>query len=678
MTLADVALAAPRDLETGLTREWLVTNGLGGYASGTVVGVNTRRYHGLLVAAVRPPVQRTALLIRLDDVLTVNDRAVDLMAAEYEDGTIFPHGYEHLAEFDLEDGVPTWLYAVDGALLRRSIWMVPGRNITAIRYKLVAGNAPVELALRPLTAARDHHAVQHGNPGWRFAAAAVPDGVRVRATPEAPALWLLARGADYIPAGDWYWKYLLRQERDRGYDHIEDLYQPGTFRASLEPGQSLTLIASADDPAAGLPDVDVALSQVRGSFAHAAMAAARAFPAVPTDSLVVVRELATSLAGAADAFIVRRAVVGPERAANTSIIAGYQWFADWGRDAMISLPGLLLLTGHADQAASLLRTFAASIDQGMIPNRFPDTGETAEYNTADATLWFFQALRATLATTAGDGLLAELWPRLQEIVDWHLRGTRYAIGVDPQDGLLRAGQPAGPGGTPATQLTWMDAREGDTIFTPRIVKPVEINALWVGALSLMASWAGELREDPEPYQQAATRARTSFGRRFWYAEGGYLHDVVDGPDGDDPALRPNQLIALALDEDLFPAEQARSALAATTAHLLTPYGLRTLSPTDPLYKGQCAGDQPTRDRAYHQGTVWPWLLGPYADAHRRLHNDPAALVALLLPFRDHLRQAGIGSISEIFDGDAPHTPRGCIAQAWSVAELLRIAHGLEG
>ena len=574
MTLADVALAAPRDLEIGLTREWLVTNGLGGYASGTVVGVNTRRYHGLLIAAVRPPVQRTALLIRLDDVLTVNDRPVDLMAAEYEDGTIFPHGYTHLAEFDLEDGVPTWLYAVDGALLRRSIWMVPGRNITAIRYKLVAGTAPVELALRPLTAARDHHAVQHGNPGWRFAADAVPDGVRVRATPDSAALWLLVRGADYIPAGDWYWKYLLRQERDRGYDHIEDLYQPGTFRASLEPGQSLTLIASADDPAAGLPDLDVALSQVRGSFDHAAATAAgRSYAAATVDALAAVRELATALAGAAEAFVVRRAAAGPDRAAQTSIIAGYHWFADWGRDAMICLPGLLLLTGRAEQATSLLRTFAASIDQGMIPNRFPDTGEAAEYNTADATLWFFQALRATLVATSADGLLAELWPRLRGIVEWHLRGTRYGIGVDLEDGLLRAGQPAGPDGTPATQLTWMDAREGDTVFTPRIGKPVEINALWIGALSLMAGWAGELHEDPEPYRQAAARARASFGRRFWYAEGGYLYDVVDGPDGDDPALRPNQLIALALDEDLLPAEQARSALAAATEHLLTPYGL---------------------------------------------------------------------------------------------------------
>ena len=345
MTLADVALAEPRDLETGLTREWLVTNGLGGYASGTVVGVNTRRYHGLLIAAVHPPVQRTDLLVRLDDVLTVNDRPVDLMAAEYEDGTIFPQGYTHLAEFELEDGVPTWLYAVDGALLRRSIWMVPGRNITAIRYKLVAGTAPVGLALRPLTAARDHHAVQHGNPGWRFAAEAVPDGVRVQATPDSPSLWLLARGADYIPGGDWYWKYLLRQERDRGYDHIEDLYQPGTFRASLEPGQSLTLIASADDPAAGLPDLDVALSQVRGTSDHAAATAAgRSYPAATVDTLAAVRELSTGLAEAAGAFIVRRAA-GPGSVAPTSIIAGYHWFADWGRDAMIGLPGLLLLTG---------------------------------------------------------------------------------------------------------------------------------------------------------------------------------------------------------------------------------------------------------------------------------------------------------------------------------------------
>jgi predicted glycogen debranching enzyme len=497
----------------------------------------------------------------------------------------------------------------------------------------------------------------------------------VQATPDSPSLWLQAPGATFAPGGDWYWHYLLREERTRGYDHVEDLYQPGTFHATLLPGDSITLIASAEDPAPGLPDVDVALAQLRGSYVRIGMAYEQRLDQ-STRASDPPGELIAALSEAAEAFVVRRSIAGATAQTGVSLIAGYHWFTDWGRDAMICLPGILLATGHVEQAAALLRAFASYCNRGMIPNRFPDTGEAVEYNTADATLWLFQALRQTLqampSSDVAATLLADLYPRLREIVEWHQRGTRYGIGVDPADGLLHAGQPASAG-TPATQLTWMDARDGDTVHTPRVGKPVEINALWIGALELMASWAPDHGDDPTRYRAAAEQARASFAARFWYADGGYLYDVVDGSAGDDARLRPNQLIALALLEDLLPDEQARRALDVVTERLLTPYGLRTLAPDDPSHHGRCVGDQPARDSAYHQGTVWPWLLGPYVDAYRRLHGRSDALKDLLTPFVAHLREAGLGSVSEIFDSEWPHTPRGCIAQAWSVAELLRIA-----
>jgi predicted glycogen debranching enzyme len=660
--------ATARDLDGGLAREWLITNGLGGYASGTVPGINTRRYHGLLIAAVHPPVDRVALLVRLHADLTVDDEQYELASAEYADGTIYPKGYQYLDSFALDDGLPTWHHALGPALLRTRIWMVPGHNITAIRYRLVAGSGPVEIALRPLTAARDHHAVQHGHAGWRFAVESVTDGLRVQATPAAPPLWLLARGASVVTGGDWYWRYLLREERARGYDHVEDLYQPGTFRAILLPGDQITLIASAEDPALGLPDADMALAEARA--AHTRHVASGALSAEAAGSL---HTLSTAFRAAAAAFVVRRDADRANTTHGVSVIAGYHWSTDWGRDAMISLPGILLVGGRVAEAGALLRAFASYVDQGMIPNRFPYAGEAAEYNTADTSLWLFQALRHTLAAepdaAARARLLADLYPRLREIVVWHRRGTRHGIGVDPSDDLLRAGE-AGTADVVATQLTWMDARSGNSVVTPRVGKPVEINALWIAALELMATWAPEQGDDPAPYLAAADRARASFVRRFWYEEGGYLYDVVDDPDGDDASLRPNQLIALAA--DLMPRDLARSALERIAERLLTPYGLRTLSPDDARYRGRCVGDQPTRDAAYHQGTVWPWLLGPYVDAYQRIYEQTAPR-DLVLPFVAHLQEVGLGSVSEIFDGDPPHAPRGCIAKAWSVAELLRVA-----
>ena len=654
--------ADAQDLEAGLHREWLLTNGLGGYASGTVPGVDTRHYHALLVAAINPPMRRMALLVRLNEAVTIGEETTELMTAEYRDGTISPDGFTRIESFALEDGLPTWHFRIGGSLLRRTIWMVPGHNITVVRYKLAVGGEALDLALRPLCAARDHHKVQRGDWNRPWSVEPIQDGAQVLAGEGVPPLWLLAAGASFQAAGDWYWSFLLREERARGYDHIEDLFQPGTFHATLRPGRSLTFIASAEPPGPDTLHPDAALAARRSTYAHAT--AARA-PEGSHD------HLAAALQEAAAQFVVQRRPADSALPTRVSLIAGYPWFSDHPRDSLIALPGVLLGTGRVAEAADLLRGLAEHTEDGLIPSRFPETDDPPEYAAVDTSLLFFRALDSTLREGADPRLLPDLYSVLREIIAAYTRGTRAGIGLDPQDGLLRAGEQA-EGRTP-TYLTWMDARLHDRVFTPRVGKPVEVNALWIQALELMAGWAPGMGDDPVPYQDAADRARSSFAARFWSEEGGYLFDLIDGPNGDDARLRPNQLFALALATPLVPGDQARRALAAVTLHLLTPYGLRTLSPGDPEYRGRCEGDQARRDSAYHQGTAWPWLLGVYVDAYRVLEGQVPDLDRILEPFIEHLREAGLGTVSQIFDGDAPHTPRGCIAQAWSVGELLRLA-----
>jgi predicted glycogen debranching enzyme len=426
-----------------------------------------------------------------------------------------------------------------------------------------------------------------------------------------------------------------------------------------------------------VPDPDVALLGLRNASARAHARLRPLAAGVPETQFAAVRELIPALVKAADAFMVRRQGPGaPFTAANVSVLAGYYWFTDYGRDAMICLPGLLLGTGRREEAEGLLRGYAGHIDQGMIPSRIPDAGANPAYTTVDASLLFFYALDATLNAGAGSDLLRDLYPGLREIVDWHQRGTRLGIGMDKADGLLYAGEPS-TADHPATSLTWMDARFDGHVYTPRVGKAVEINALWIEALYLMATWAPLCGDDPAPYRTAAARAQAAFAKRFWYSEGGYLYDVIDGPDGDDSSLRPNQLLALRSSRDLIAITRTKRALSTIKAALLTPYGLRSLAPSDPRYVGRCAGDQGHRDLAYHQGTVWVWPLGAYADTCRRVKQPEKEIVTLLDPFVAQLKEAGVGTISEIFDGDPPHTPRGCIAQAWSVAELLRIALSLQ-
>jgi len=559
-----------------------------------------------------------------------------------------PAVYRHIERFRLEGTTPVWSFACADALLEKRVWMQPGANITTIRYDLRRASAPLALSIKALVNYRDYHALTRAG-DWRMDIQPVAHGLRVIAFEGAMPFCLLSTGADARPQHQWYRDYFLSQEAYRGLDTLDDALYAGESTALLQPGEALTLVASTE-PAPNL-DGDAAYT-LRQDHEQGLLRAAGQADAPPW-----IRQLVL----AADQFIVRRPT--PDDPDGRSVIAGYPWFGDWGRDTMISLPGLTLTTGRPEVAASVLRTFARYVDRGMLPNRFPDAGETPEYNTVDATFWYFEAIRAYYEATGDDGLLRDLYPVLQDIIEWHRHGTRYSIHVDPADGLLYAGEPG-------VQLTWMDATVGDWVVTPRIGKPVEINALWYNALRSMADFARRLGQPAEEYDALAEHARTGFAR-FWNSAAGYCYDVLDGPQGNDPALRPNQLLAVSLPHSPLTHEQQVAVVEVCARELLTSHGLRSLAPGDPAFIGHYGGDGRQRDGAYHQGTVWGWLIGPFVTAHLRVYRDPAAARAFLAPFAHHLADHGLGSVSEIFDGDPPFTPRGCIAQAWSVAEVLR-------
>lgn len=693
LPILSLAPSAFTGLDTALAHEWLVTNGMGGYAMGTLPGATTRCYHGYLIAAPRAPQERVALVTKIDEQVTLaSGEQIALGTDEYADGTIAPQGYQRLTGFALEGLVPVFRFRLDdGLTLEKRLWMEHGANVTFVQYRLIAAadapdaqRRPVTLRLEPFLVSRDHHASQQGNPDWHFALETGPAWVLARATPTSDACRLTAGpAARFTPSGEWYWHIEHRAERARGLAAEEDVYLPGAFSMTLAPGESASLVLSVGDATGALPD-----GSLPGGDDHEAVVALalarerdrerRLLPQAATQAGAQPSAFVQRLTLAADQFIVgRRPAPVIARGATAdpavTVIAGYPWFTDWGRDTMIALPGLTLATGRLAEARGLLRGFTAYMSEGMIPNRFPDNAsDIPEYNTVDATLWLFHALDAYLMASGDWPLLAELFDSLDTSVDWHIRGTRYGIGVDAGDGLLRAG-------APGVQLTWMDAKVGDWVVTPRWGKPIEINALWYRALRLMASWAQRLERDAAPYASLAAEARANFAARFWYDAGGYFYDVidVDGAQGQtDASLRPNQVLALAVAPELASQEQARSALAMVERELLTPLGLRTLAPGDPNFHGVYGGDQRARDGAYHQGTVWPWLIGAYAEAraHAYPEEDAAATRArLLAPLEAHLSEAGVGSISEIAWGAAPFTPDGCPAQAWSVAEALRLA-----
>ncbi|WP_432812211.1 amylo-alpha-1,6-glucosidase [Pantanalinema sp. GBBB05] len=640
-------------LDLAETREWLVTNGIGGYASGTIAGSLTRCYHGLLVAALNPPLGRTLLVSKLDDTVIYGDRFYSLCTNRWAGNVISPHGYRQIERFTLEGSIPVWRYACGDALLEKRIWMQPGANTTYVHYHLLRASQPLTLNLEALVNYRDYHSRTRGQ-GWRMTVVPIEQGVCIAAFPEATQITILSDRAEVTPTHDWYYGFDLAAERERGLSDQDDNLHTATFQATLQPGESLTIVASSE--AKVTADGEVALKN-RRIYEQKLLGLWRT--SRPFESRDP--EFAHRLVLAADQFIVQRPT--PEEPNGKTIIAGYHWFSDWGRDTMISLPGLTLSTGRPEIARSILSTFAQYVDQGMIPNRFPDAGEQPEYNTVDATLWYFEAVRSYYAVTEDDDLIRELFPVLAEIVDWHCRGTRYNIHLDPADGLLYAGEQG-------VQLTWMDAKIGDWVVTPRIGKPVEINALWYNALRTAAHLARRIGKPHQEYEAIADRAQARFSR-FWNAELGYCYDVLDSPDGDDTSLRPNQIFAVSLTESPLNQPQQKGVVDACSRSLLTSHGLRSRAPHDPLYQGHYGGDPVQRDAAYHQGTVWGWLLGPFALAHLRVYNQPAKAREFLEPMINHLNAAGIGTLSEIFDGDAPMTPKGCIAQAWTIAEVLR-------
>lgn len=628
-------------------REWLVTNGIGGFASGTVGGVLTRRYHGLLVAALDPPLGRTLLVAQTDETVTYDDRAYSLATHRWDGDTVSPRGYLHLDRFHLQGTVPVWTYAFGDALLEKQVWMAQGENTTYVRYTLSRGRQPVHLHVKALVNHRDYHATTQAG-DWAMDVASIGDGLRVDAYEGASSLYLRSGAAAATPEHEWYHDFFLSAEAARGLDAREDHLHAATFDRTLAPGESASLVFSTEREAS--LDGDQALDAQHAHEEH--VRAQAPFDDLPADVQHLVR--------AADQFVVERPTENDPQ--GRSIIAGYPWFGDWGRDTMIALPGLTLVTGRPEIAAQVLRTYGRYVDRGMLPNRFPDDGDTPEYNTVDATLWYVESLRAYVEETGDTDLLRDLFPVLTDIVDWHERGTRYDIRVDPDDGLLYAGEPG-------VQLTWMDAKVGDWVVTPRIGKPVEVNALWYNALRALADFADRLGEDPTPFAERATHVDEAFAR-FWNEDLRYSHDVIDGPDGDDRRLRPNQIFAVSLPHSPLSPEQQRGVVEACAARLLTPHGLRSLSPDDADYVGHYSGGREERDGAYHQGTVWGWLLGPFVKAHLRVHDDPVLARSFLAPLRRQLAAHGVGSLSEIFDGDPPFTPRGTPAQAWSVAQLL--------
>lgn len=641
------------DLQSGLRREWLVTNGLGGYASATVPGVLTRSYHGLLVAALEPPVARTVLVAGSVDWVTYGGSLYPLSTHEFGEGTMSPDGYRHLESFRLEGALPVWTFAIADAVVERRIWMVDGANTTIVTYRLLRGSGPIDVEVTPLITYRGFHALASGQ-GWSLGGDPHESGAKIRAYDGATPFWLHSDVAEFRSSGIWWWGFRHRAEAERGLAAHGDLFAPGSFVARLEPGETVALRYSTEQEGNLDATTSFAAAQERQRSLLTRAAALEADP--------VVQQLVL----AADQFLVSRPRA--DDPAGRSVIAGYHWFNDWGRDTMIGLPGLTLSIGRTEEAASILRTFARYLADGLLPNNFPDrTGVIPGYNTADATLWYVLAVHAYEDATGDSMLATDLLPALRQIIERHLDGTRYGIGVDPADGLLRAGEPG-------VQLTWMDAKVGDWVVTPRIGKPVEINALWYNALRIVARILAARGDAAtgERFDALADRTQDSFRARFRRPDSDHLADVVDGPDGDDWTMRPNQVFALSLPHPLLEGEEARVVLAAVGRSLLTSYGLRSLTPIDPAYTGGYGGDQLRRDGAYHMGPVWSWLLGPYAEAGYRLTGDRDAAMAILRSIGDHLRDAGLGSVSEIFEGDAPHVPKGCVAQAWGVAETLRV------
>ncbi len=644
-------------------REWLITNGLGGYASGTISGIHTRKYHGLFVPNLAAPKGRHIMISRCDESVVTPERQVHLGGAEFEHEHFVGESHRYLREFRLDHRIAVWTFELDdGGVLEKSIVMPHNQNTVCVQYRLLSGKG-LDLQVRPFVSFRRHDAPPPGTPDDAFFVevrrglheirhASSPLVLRVALRP-GPTRFMTDERDEH--------QFVYRVERDRGDPAFDNAFSPGYFAAKLTVDQPIVFVASTH--AWDRLEFDAcAVFEAERRRLSGLLALA---PHLEGDAF------AEQLAMAADQFVVlpgsrldENVMAQAEGSELRSIYAGYHWFGDWGRDTMISLEGLTLATGRYREAGAILRTFSHYIRDGLLPNLFPEGEREALYHTVDATLWYFHAIARYVETTGDRSILLQLYPILADVIEHHLQGTRFNIRVDPADGLLAAA-------AEGYQLTWMDAKVDGWVVTPRRGKAVEVQALWYNALKLMASWGEHLGGAPRPYAEHANRARETFNERFWNPATSCLYDVIDGPDGDDVSIRPNQVFTISLTYPILYERRWAPVLETVRNRLVTAYGLRTLSAEHPDYKAHYRGDLRSRDAAYHQGTVWPWLIGHYVDASLRTRPDRAGARQLLQAFPSHLCEAGVGSISEIFDAEDPHAPGGCIAQAWSVAEVLR-------
>ena len=648
-------------------REWLETNGIGGFACSTISGANTRRYHGLLTAAIRPPLGRVTMLSKFEETLIVDGAAFELSTNQYPNA-IYPNGYKYLKSFRL-DPFPVWTFEVEGIEIEKKIFMVYGENTTVVHYSRFQipdsrfeisdskdqkpnsknQNPKIELELKPLLSFVDYHHLQRETSGFNPKFQTSESLVEIQPFDEMPSLFFAHNAGTVEETSVWYRNFEYAIEKERGFDFREDLFQP--FSLKFDLAEAATVVVSTEKQTAS--DARI--------FEKSEIERREKLIEISEANDDFTKQLVLS----ADQFIV-------SRGDGKTIIAGYPWFSDWGRDTMIALNGLTLATNRAEIAKQILLEFSKNISEGMLPNRFPDAGDEAEYNTVDATLWYFEAIRAYAKKTHDYEFVREkLYQKLAKVIEWHLRGTRFQIHVDT-DGLLYAGETG-------MQLTWMDAKYEAEVFTPRIGKPVEIQALWYNALKIMADYAAKFddAENAEKYAAMAELAKQSFNAVFWNEAENCLFDVVINGMRD-ASVRPNQIFAVSLPNAILDdAEKARKVVEKVEAELLTPIGLRSLSPKDISYRPIYTGSPFERDSAYHQGTVWAWLIGGFVDAHRKVFPDKRERRdEILNDFKSHLNEAGCGQISEIFDGNAPHKPRGCFAQAWSVAEVLRVSRNI--
>jgi predicted glycogen debranching enzyme len=667
---------------TLVSREWLVTNGLGGYASGTVAGVNTRRYHGLLVAALPNPLGRTMMFNHLSEQIRLSDGTLTRLCASRPDGRPEPprdehdrhdddswlYGAQHLAEFRLELGLPVWTYELGPFVLEKRIYMPYLQNTVHITYRLLSGDGSLRMSLRPAVHFRSHDAAVNRDLGAPYTLSLIADRFELSSGGVLPPLRVRVLGdsANFVFEHGRHALVSYRAEEARGYEAHGELWSHGHFKVRLTREHPATLIASTEPW-----ETVIALGPDR----------AMRYETDRRNRLISIADCAPDdrtageLVLAGDQFLIAPAgrIEDATRARAQgeelrTVIAGYHWFTDWGRDTMISLEGLALVTGRPQEARWILHSFAHYVRDGLIPNMFPEGAQDGLYNTADATLWFFHALDRYLAFTSDTNTLSQLLPLLQEIIAAHRHGTRYGIHMDPDDGLLTQGQEG-------YQLTWMDAKCDGWVVTPRRGKAVEINALWYNALRLLERWQTELHgaEAAADARAAAARVERAFNARFWNQSCDCLYDVVDQEGGgNDEAFRPNQLFAISLPNPVLARERWKPVVDHVGEKLLTPCGLRSLAREHRDYKPSYHGDLRTRDAAYHQGTVWSWLIGPFIDAYLKVYPERRTQARQLLGgLEAHLGEACVGSVSEVFDAEPPFTPRGCIAQAWGVAELLR-------